>query len=312
MTPPLVSIVIPTRNGVATLPDLLDAIARQRVDFGVEIVAVDSASTDGSADLLRARAVRTIAIDPGSFDHGLTRNIGIEAATGDLVVLIVQDAKPASEAWLSALTAPLRSDERIAGTFARQYPRTDASALTRHYFDRWVAASDARRVAAIADPAAFDALTPAARLDVCAFDNVCSCIRRSIWSRHPFRATPIGEDVEWAKDVLLAGYRIAYVPDAAVIHSHERSVRYEFARTCALHRRLYELFALRTIPDPFHLARALASSLVVHLRCAAREWRRPMRAGRAIGLAFAWPAGQYLGALAAVRGWKPSRSRLVG
>jgi len=312
MTPPLVSIVIPTRNGTATLPALLDAIARQQVDFGVEIVAVDSGSTDGSTALLRARNVRIIAVDPGSFDHGLTRNIGIDAAAGDLIVLMVQDAMPASDTWLADLTAPLTSDARIAGTFARQYPRADASRVTRHYLGRWVASSDVERVAAVDGPSAFDALAPAARLDICTFDNVCSCIRRSIWSRHPFRATPIGEDVEWAKDVLMAGYRIAYVPQAAVIHSHERSVHYEFARTFALHRRLYELFALRTIPDLPHLMRAVASSVLVHFRYAVQEWRRPVRAGRSIGLAVAWPAGQYLGALAAIRGWKSSRSRLVG
>lgn len=311
MNAPLVSILIPTRNGAATLPALLDAISRQRVDFGVEIVAVDSGSTDGTADLLRARAVRVVAIDADSFDHGLARNVGIEQAAGDLVVLLVQDAVPASDRWLSALTAPLRSDERVAGAFARQHPRDDASALTRYYLSRWVASSGAERIVALANRSAYDALDPAARLELCAFDNVCSCIRRSIWIRHPFPATPIAEDIEWARDVLLAGYRIAYVPSAEVVHSHDRSVRYELARTYVLHRRLYELFALRTIPDLSHLARATASCVVMHSRYAVKEWKRPLVAGRSIALAFAWPLGQYLGALSAIRGWKRSRSRTV-
>jgi len=42
VSPPRVSIVLPTRNGAATLPAVLDAIARQRVDFPFEVVAVDS------------------------------------------------------------------------------------------------------------------------------------------------------------------------------------------------------------------------------------------------------------------------------
>jgi hypothetical protein len=33
--------------------------------------------------------------------------------------------------------------------------------------------------------------------------------------------------------------------------------------------------------------------------------------GRAIALAFAWPLGQYLGALSAIKGWKRRRSRIV-
>ncbi|MBI3493615.1 MAG: hypothetical protein HY047_17835, partial [Acidobacteria bacterium] len=127
--------------------------------------------------------------------------------------------------------------------------------------------------------------------------------RRSIWRRQPFARTPIGEDIEWARAVLLAGYRLAYVPAAAVIHSHDRPARYEFARTYVLHRRLYELFRLRTIPTLPLLARAIASTLAAHLRC--------QRNGRAIALACAWPLGQYLGALSAVKGWKPLRSGTV-
>lgn len=303
MSAPRVSIVLPTRNGAATLPALLDAIARQRVDFRFEIVAVDSASGDGTAELLRGRVDRLIGIPADAFDHGLTRNLGIEQAGGELIVLLVQDALPASDTWLAALTAPLVADEGLAGAFARQLPRPDATPLTRHFLARFVASSDVARTIAVANLAEIEALNPMAQLDRCAFDNVCSCIRRSIWRRHPFRPTAIAEDVEWAREVLLAGYRLAYVPAATVIHSHDRSARYEFSRTYLLHRRLYELFRLRTIPSLPLLARAIASSLPVHLRC--------QKNMRAIALAFAWPLGQYLGALSAVRGWKPSRSRMV-
>jgi rhamnosyltransferase len=292
---PFVSIVLPTRNGGATLPSLLDALARQRTTFAFEIIAVDSSSSDGTAELLRGRVDRLISIPADTFNHGLTRNTGVEAARGELVVLLVQDAEPASETWLATLTAPLMADEGLAGAFGRQLPRPEASSITRHYLGRWVASSGLARTVAIANRAELEALDPPAQVERCAFDNVCSCIRRSIWQQQPFCSTPIGEDIEWARDVLLAGYRIAYVPDAAVIHSHDRSARYEFARTYLLHHRLYELFRLRTIPTLPLLTRAIASSLALHLRCQMN--------GRAIALAFAWPLGQYLGALTAVRGW---------
>lgn len=301
---PRVSIVLPTRNGAATLPALLDAISRQRVDVPFEIIAVDSASTDGTAELLRSRVDRLISIAADAFDHGLTRNLGIEQSRGELVVLLVQDALPAADSWLAALTAPFLADDRLAGTFARQLPRPDASPIARHYLHRWVASSGVARTIAVESSAALDALEPMARAERCAFDNVCSCIRRSVWVLHPFRQTPIGEDIEWAREVLIAGYRLAYVPAAEVIHSHDRPVRYEFARTRILHRRLYELFRLRTIPTLPLLVCAIASSLARHLR-----WQ-PF-SGRAVALAFAWPLGQYLGALSAVRGWKPNRSRMV-
>jgi glycosyltransferase involved in cell wall biosynthesis len=298
-----VSIVLPTRNGAATLPALLDAIARQRVDFPFEVIAVDSGSTDGTLDVLHTRVDQVITIAADAFDHGLTRNLAIEQARGELIVLMVQDALPASNGWLAALTTPLLADDRVAGAFARQRPRADASAITRHYLDRWMGSSDVPRTVCIDDRAEFEALEPMAQLERCTFDNVCSCIRRRVWIEHPFRPTAIGEDLAWAKEVLLAGYRLSYVPDAEVVHSHDRSARYELARTYTLHRELYHLFRLRTIPTLPLLMRAIMSSLAVHLRCE--------KNGRAIALAFAWPIGQYLGALAAVNGWKPFRSRMV-
>ena len=68
-----------------------------------------------------------------------------------------------------------------------------------------------------------------------------------------------------------------------------------------MHRRLYELFGLRTIPTVSGLARAIASSLVIHARCE-RDEGAFVPGARAIGLAVAWPLGQYLGALSAARG----------
>ena len=293
MSAPLVSIVVPTRNGAATLPALLDAIAGQRVAWPFEVVAVDSGSTDGTAELLRDRVDRVITIAPHEFDHGLTRNLGIEQARGELVVLMVQDAVPASDTWLAALAGPFAADATLAGVYARQLPHPGASAIARHYLAQWAASSNVARTEEVASAGEFARLDPMAKLARCTFDNVCSCIRRPVWARHPFRSTPIAEELEWSREVLLAGYRLAFVPAAAVFHSHDRPARDELARTRQLHRRLYELFGVRTIPTLPLLARAMASSLRLHLRCE--------RSLRALTLAIAWPAGQYLGARSAAR-----------
>jgi GT2 family glycosyltransferase len=294
-----VSIVIPTLNGAATLPALLDGIDRQHLAFPVEVVAIDSGSTDGTVELLGRRGVEVIRIPAEQFNHGATRNAGIARSHGELIVLTVQDALPATADWLAALTAPLISHARVAGAFARQRPRADASRLTQWAVERWAGSSPVARTSELAHSEELESLEPIARLERCTFDNVCSCIRRSVWDRFPFQPTPIAEDLEWARTVLRAGYQLAYVPDAVVIHSHERSASYEFARTYLLHRRLYELFTVRTIPTLPHLARAVASTVATHLR---RE-----RSARSLALAFAWPVGQYLGAWTAVRGWKALR-----
>ncbi len=301
---PLVSVVVPTRNGAGTLPELLDRLAAQQTGFPFEVIAVDSSSTDGTSDLLRARVDQLITIPAGSFNHGATRNLGISRAAGDFVVLLVQDAWPASSSWLATLASPLFTDARLAGTFARQVPRPEASALTRHYLAQWAATRDAPRLLAL-DRGEFVRLSPLDRLDRCTFDNVCSCIRRSVWQSHPFPSMPIAEDLGWAKDVLLAGHMLAYVPEAVVVHSHDRPARYEFLRTYQLHRQLNELFEVHTIPTAPALARAVFSSLSLHVRCRQQD-PRGSSWSRAAALAVAWPLGQYLGARAAVRR-RPSR-----
>jgi len=282
-----ISIVIPTRNGGATVGPLLDAIARQQIDVPVEVVVVDSSSDDGSDALLRQRANVFVSIPRASYNHGLTRNLAIERSGGDVIVLTVQDALPNAHDWLSKLVAPLRADERVAGAFARQIPRPDASPLARRSLERWVAASATPRTVALSGMDEFNALTPAQRLDRCAFDNVCSSIRRSVWQQHPFRDVPIAEDLAWAKDVLLAGHRLAFAPDAVVVHSHDRTPQYEFDRTRLLHAQLYELFGLQTIPSLPSLVRAIAATIVDHARVEPGV--------RGFQLAVAWPLGQYLG-----------------
>ena len=293
MSAPHVSVVIPALNGRGTLPALLDALAAQRTDGPIETIAIDSGSSDGTVQLLRARADCLIQIDPQRFDHGLTRNLGVERARGDLVVLMVQDAEPVSADWLAALTRPFAVDPVLAGTYARQIARDDASQITRHYHQRWQASSETPRVSQMAGRSEFLALTPWDRYDRCIFDNVCSCIRRSAWQQHPFRATAMAEDLEWAREVLLAGYRIAYVPSAVVRHSHERPARDEYRRTVLVHRRLRELFDLVLIPDAPRLLRALMTSAAAHLR--ANASLDPRAVARALALAVAYPLGQYRG-----------------
>ena len=309
-TPPVGSIVLLTRNGARTLPAALAAIARQRADFAFEVVAVDSGSDDGTLALLESAGHQVVSIRPDSFNHGLTRNLGVERTRGKLIVFLVQDAAPASDDWLVRLTTPLRVNPAVAGSFCRQQPHPDATAITRQYLQMWMAASPSSRSIRLAAPGDLHRLEPMAQLRLCAFDNVCSCIRRSVWEEIPFPETPIAEDLEWGKAALLAGHQLDFVADAVVVHSHERSARYEFARTYLLHRRLYHLFGLRTIPTATGLARAVASCARTHI-----SWERqeplhgPLarRAMRGLALAVAWPLGQYLGGLSASRGWEPGR-----
>ena len=310
MSDQTVSIVIPTRNGGARLGAVIDAIRAQRIDSRREIVIVDSGTTDGSRTLLSRDADLFLEIDPRTFNHGRTRNLGVARSSGELVVMLVQDALPRGDRWLQSLLAPLQRDPAVAGAFARQVPGPDASPMAERQLAGWIAGSGEPRVMKIRDRAEYEAWTPSQRLQACAFDNVCAAFRRSVWTAHPFAELPIAEDLAWGRDVLLAGHSLAYVPDAVVEHSHNRSAWYELKRTWVLHQQLHQLFGLRTVPTLRHLARAVASTAIAH-----RQWLRDDATsdlrGRLHGqaLALAWPLGQYLGGLTAVTGrarWRPA------
>jgi rhamnosyltransferase len=111
----------------------------------------------------------------------------------------------------------------------------------------------------------------------------------------------------WAREVLPAGYGLAYVPNAVVEHSHDRSAVYELKRTWVLHQQLYRLFGLQTIPSGAGLLRAVASLARLHRRLLSDEGASMSAQMRGAALAVAWPLGQYLGGWTAAHGrdWRP-------
>lgn len=316
MTPPTVatrtrvSIVIPTRNPGSSLEDLLLAVGRQEGEFDRDLVAIDSGSTDGTVERLHRAGATVLSIASGTFNHGDTRNLALARATGEFAVLLVQDALPLSTGWLSSLIGPMLADPLVAGTFARQVPSAQASRVTAHYLSQWIAAQAEPRTVGPLTGDRFNRMCPSERHMVCAFDNVCSCVRLSVWRDHPFRSTPIAEDLEWGREVLLSGWKLAYVPEAVVEHSHERSVGYELQRAYLVHQRLHTLFELTTIPTLASLARAIAATIPLNARIALREPHGRTRAVvRAAAMAVAQPLGQYLGARAARNGREYLRPR---
>jgi rhamnosyltransferase len=96
-------------------------------------------------------------------------------------------------------------------------------------------------------------MLPEERRELATFDNVSSCLRRSVWEEIPLEKTNFGEDIRWGKKVVEAGYKIVYEPRSAVFHSHERGAMYELRRHYVDQRILLELFGLNLVPNVVHL-----------------------------------------------------------
>lgn len=297
MPPPVVraSVVVPVRDGGPRLVELLSRLSGQDLPGGLELVALDSGSRDGSRDALAAAGARIVDVAPQSFDHGETRNLGARLARGEFVLFLSQDAVPREPHYARCLVEALEGDPRLAGVFARQEPCPDADPLTRRDLALWVAAHAEARTVFLDDPGQLDALGPLERYELCAFDNVASAVRREMLLRHPFAPARFGEDIEWGQRLLRLGHGLAYVPQAVVVHSHARSARALYRRNYLGHRALLRLFGLRTIPDRSHLVRAALGSVVDDLALLWCE-RAPVRLWLAApGQALAATLGQYRG-----------------
>jgi Predicted glycosyltransferases len=216
-----VSIIIPTYQGAAWLPETLHAIRQQVYGAPVEIIAVDSESRDGTLQCLAQHAARIFTIARRRFSHGYARNLGVQHAQGELCVFLSQDAQPLSADWLAKLTAPL-SDPSLGALYARQVPRPDATPFERFFIQTLYPAQS--RYYVWQKPVAFT-------LECFFFSNVCSAARREICLAYPFDERLImSEDQAFAKALLEAGYRTLYQAEAAVLHSHHYTLQTLFQR----------------------------------------------------------------------------------
>lgn len=218
----MISVVIPVKNGGADLERCLAGIAIQVVEEEVEVVVVDSGSTDGSPDRARAAGAVVHEIPPAEFGHGRTRNLGVGLSRGETVVFTSQDAVAGGDGWLTRLVTAARSRPDVAGAYGRQLPHPDARPPERFFLDFLYGATPR-----------LQRLEPDAELtfEATLFSNVNAAIPRAILERHPFRDDlTMSEDQEWSRRVLRDGFALVYEPHAVVRHSHAYTVRSAFRR----------------------------------------------------------------------------------
>jgi glycosyltransferase involved in cell wall biosynthesis len=221
-----VTVAIPVRDGGAGLARTLAAVRAQRLERAVELLVCDSGSRDGSVAVARRYGAEVIEIAPTSFSHGGTRNLLMERASGDHVAFLTQDAMPADELWLARLLEGFAVAEDVGLVFGPYRARADASPMVARelteWFDGFLDGAGRRRVdrlgAGERDVPVLALLGPRGF-----FTDANGCVARTAWESVPFRPVPYAEDHVLAHDMLRAGYAKVYVPDAAVIHSHEYS-----------------------------------------------------------------------------------------
>lgn len=218
----MLSVVIPVKNGGEDLARCLDGIRAQAIDEDVEIIVVDSGSSDDSISIARNRGAAVHETPAAQFSHGASRNLGARHARGEILVFISQDAFPVDQHWLERLARPLRKEHGVGGAYGRQLPHAGARPPERYFLDFLYGPTPRRQRAHTVEELS---------METTLFSNVNSAMPRAIWERFSFvNDIVMSEDQEWSRRVLLAGMTIVYEPEAGVRHSHNYTLRSAFRR----------------------------------------------------------------------------------
>ena len=246
------SIIIPTLNGGEVFRQSLRAIATQATSLPIEIIAIDSGSTDGTPEAAEAAGAKLVRIRPEEFSHSRTRNAALAHAKYDTVVFMVQDAVPVGDKWADTLASCI--SEGHAAAFGTSEPHEFADPYARFEVEfHNIHMGREPRVFALPNGQRLDRLTYDKALGLIRLDNVCSAYRKELLMETPFPDVPFGEDMAWARLALERGHSIKYDPSIRVRHSHNRPPEYRMKRSlvnsvaCAtiLRRTKFDLSFLR-------------------------------------------------------------------
>ena len=244
------SIVIRAYNEERHIGRLLEGIRQQTIK-DVEIILVDSGSTDGTDSVAESFDARIVRIPSAEFTFGRSLNLGIQAATREWIVIASAHVYPVYPDWLESLLQPFESD-KIALTYGKQRGPETAQFSERQIYHQWYP----------------DVSKPRQATAFC--NNANAAVRKSLWQQNRYDETLTGlEDLAWGKWAKDQGYDIAYVAEAEIIHVHNETpdgVFNRYRREAMAFKKIYpeahfsyydflRLTTMNVLSDLWHAAR---------------------------------------------------------
>ena len=198
------SLIIRTFNEEKHIAKLLVGIIEQSVN-DLEIILVDSGSTDATISIASKFPVNILHIEPSSFSFGRSLNLGCSAAQGEYLIFASAHVYPVFNDWLQRILDPFK-DSKVALVYGKQRGEATTNFSEHRIFSQW-----------FPDESVDNQQTP-----FC--NNANAAIRKSVWEEIKYNNDLTGlEDIEWAKRAQELGFTISYMADAEVRHIHEET-----------------------------------------------------------------------------------------
>ena len=254
---PRCSIVIRAFNEQDHIGRLLTGIYQQTLR-AVEVIVVDSGSTDRTLEIVERYPAKLVSISPQEFTFGRSLNLGCAQAAGEFIVIASSHVYPVFPDWIERLIEPL-GDPKVALTYGKQRGTADTHFSEAQHFAKLYPENSSQNQ------------------DGPFCNNANAAIRRELWVQHPYdEQLPGLEDLEWAMWARAQDYRLSYVAEAEVVHVHDETPMQVFNR----YRR--EAIALKRLRPQEHLGlldflRLFASNVGSDAQHALRE-RAPLNA----------------------------------
>ena len=209
------SIIVPTLNAGASLEELLSIIEYQSTS-GYSVTIIDSSSEDSTQDIAKAYKLALSIIPQEEFDHGGVRSMAKTLTSGDIIVYLTQDALPLSVKDIDRLVSVF-NNKSIGAAFGRQIPYKETGLFGKHL--RKFNYNDESYIRDINDKDLHGIKTAFLSSSFAAYRR--SAMDEIGWFKD---GLILGEDTYAGAKLLKKGYKLAYVADAQVYHSHSYTV----------------------------------------------------------------------------------------
>ncbi len=215
-----VGLVILTKNAQKTLDSILCQLTKTSLE--IQILIIDSSSSDSTVLIAKNHDIKVIVIHQADFNHGATREYARKQLNTDIVIFLTQDAIPVNSDLIANLVKPLIDSDKVVVSYGRQIAHNGADLFEA--FPREYNYGNKSQIRGIDDLEEYGVYT-----FFCS--NSCAAYKNTALDEiGGFNPVLTNEDYFAVAALLQKGYKIAYVAEAVVSHSHRYTLWQEFQR----------------------------------------------------------------------------------